>query len=69
MFVQLSSKIIKEAYAQQREIENEENLDKLTFFEQAVYDFIDDVDETQSQLDYQVRLENINYEIVIGGKY
>ncbi|VVB01196.1 unnamed protein product [Arabis nemorensis] len=49
----LTSKILKEAYAQQREIENEE---KSNFFEKAVYRFdevIDDVDETQTQFDYQ----------------
>lgn len=63
--MQLTSKILKEAYAQQREVENEENAETIpmiAFFKRAVYgleDTIDDVDElseTQSQLYYQVRL-------------
>ncbi|CAF1971440.1 unnamed protein product [Brassica oleracea] len=51
----LTEKILKEAYAQQKEVEDEENAPMSALFKQPLYeleDVIDDVDEIQSQLDY-----------------
>ncbi|KAF2552090.1 hypothetical protein F2Q68_00034770 [Brassica cretica] len=53
----LTEKILKEAYAQQKEVEDEENAPMSAFsFKQPLYELEDviddDVDEIQSQLDY-----------------
>ncbi|CDY15670.1 BnaA07g08410D [Brassica napus] len=53
----LTEKILKEAYAQQKEVEDEENTPMSAFsFKQPLYELEDviddDVDEIQSQLDY-----------------
>ncbi|KAF3488319.1 hypothetical protein F2Q69_00053983 [Brassica cretica] len=53
----LTEKILKEAYAQQKEVEDEENAPMSALFKQPLYeleDVIDDVDEIQSQLDYHL---------------
>ncbi|KAL1225114.1 Bystin [Cardamine amara subsp. amara] len=65
----LTTKILKEAYAQQREVENEENdvtIPMSTFFKEAMYgigDFIDadeQSEEFQSELDYQDHMTSEN---------
>ncbi|CAF2158826.1 bystin [Brassica napus] len=58
----LTEKILKEAYAQQKEVEDEENAPMSAFsFKQPLYELEDviddDVDEIQSQLDYHEDME------------
>ena len=63
LFVQLTEKLLKEAYAQQKAVEDEENAPMSALFKQPLYeleDVIDDVDEIQSQLDYHVRFFLLN---------
>ncbi|WZZ71466.1 hypothetical protein YC2023_082836 [Brassica napus] len=61
---QLTEKILKEAYAQQKEVKDEENAPMSSFsFKQPLYELEDvidddvDVDEIQSQLDYHEDME------------
>ncbi|KAJ0240871.1 hypothetical protein HA466_0219210 [Hirschfeldia incana] len=51
----LTEKILKEAYEQQKEVEDEENAPMSAFFKQSLYeveDVLDDADVFESQLDY-----------------
>ncbi|KAH0858678.1 hypothetical protein HID58_086939 [Brassica napus] len=55
--VQLTEKILKEAYEQQKEVEDEENAPMSTFSQQSLYEveevLDDDVDVFEIQLDYK----------------